>query len=58
VNLASRLSGLARPGSVLATTEVRDAAGRAWLWSGTREMRIKGVQGGLRVFRVRPGDEA
>jgi len=58
VNLASRLSSLARPGSVLATAEVREAAGAAWRWSATRELRIKGVQGGLRVFRVRPGEGA
>ena len=33
VNLASRVTGIARPGSVLATREVRDAATEAYRWS-------------------------
>jgi adenylate cyclase len=58
VNLASRVTGIARPGSVLCTREVRDAAGdNGYRWSATRERRLKGISEPMRLFRVRR-DEA
>ena len=43
VNLASRVTGVARPGSVLCTQEVRDAAAELQLVSAGRH-RLKGVR--------------
>jgi adenylate cyclase len=54
VNLASRVTGLARPGSVLATGEVREAADDGFRWSYAGERRVKGV-GEVRLFRARRG---
>ena len=56
VNLASRVTGVARPGSVLATEEVRAAAEDGFAWSFARERRLKGV-GEVRLFRVRAGED-
>ena len=61
VNLASRVTGIARPGSVLATEEVREAAADGFRWSFAGERRVKGV-GEVKLFRARrpeaeePGD--
>ena len=45
VNIASRVTGIARPGSVLCTEEVRDAAGDdGLLWSAAGRHRLKGVK--------------
>jgi adenylate cyclase len=57
VNLASRVTGRARPGSVLVTTEVRDAArNRALNYSFAGEKRLKGVREPVPLFRVRRTD--
>jgi adenylate cyclase len=57
VNLASRLTGIARPASVLASEEVRDALRDAFSWSFAGERRVKGV-GEVKLFRARfPGGE-
>jgi len=55
VNLASRLTALARPASVLATGEVRTALGdRGGLrFSFAGERSFKGVKGSVPAFRVR-----
>ena len=53
VNLASRVTGAARPGSVLCTTEVRDACPDAFDWSATGRHRLKGVSGPTPLFRPR-----
>jgi adenylate cyclase len=53
VNLASRVTAIARPGSVLATREVRDAAGEAYRWSSAGARSLKGVGGPVRLFRAR-----
>ncbi|HTX10029.1 MAG TPA: adenylate cyclase regulatory domain-containing protein [Solirubrobacteraceae bacterium] len=53
VNLASRVTGVARPGSVLATSEVHDSARDAFRWSFAGERRIRGVRGPVAVFRAR-----
>jgi adenylate cyclase len=54
VNLASRVTGVARPGSVLCTQEVRDAAPDAYEWSAAGRYRLKGVSGQTSLFRARP----
>ncbi len=53
VNLASRLTGLARPGSVLATAEIRDRAQDAYLWSKAGIRPIKGVADPVPLWRAR-----
>jgi adenylate cyclase len=52
VNLASRLTSFARPGSVVADKATRDEAGD-WAWSFAGQHRFKGVRGEVPVFRVR-----
>ena len=53
VNLASRLAGRARPGSVLAAGEVRGAAADAFEWSAAGEKRLKGFASPVRAHRAR-----
>lgn len=54
VNVASRVTGVARPGSVLATTAVRDAVdGEAVRWSRARNRRLKGVSEPVALYRAR-----
>jgi adenylate cyclase len=53
VNLASRVTAIARPGSVLATREVRQAAGDAYRWSSAGARSLKGVDEPVRLYRVR-----
>ena len=56
VNQASRVTGVARPGSVLTTQSVRDHADDDWTWSYARERKLKGV-GEVKLYRVRrPSD--
>lgn len=54
VNLASRVTGVARPASVLCTKEVQDAAKDAFTWSSAGRHRLKGVSGPTPLFRARP----
>jgi adenylate cyclase len=54
VNLASRVTGIARPGSVLCTDEIRDAADSAYNWSSTGKHKLKGVSGPITLYRARP----
>ena len=56
VNLASRITGIAYPGSVLASEEVRDAAADGYRWSFAGERRLKGIDGRVRLFRARRGE--
>jgi adenylate cyclase len=62
VNLASRLSSVARAGSVVATQEVRDAVGDEVRWSHAGAKRLKNVADEVRLFRARrpeaPADAA
>jgi adenylate cyclase len=61
VNLASRLTGIARPGSVLCAQDAKDAATDDWRWSFAGERRVRGVKDPVRVQRVRrprPADDA
>ena len=54
VNLASRVTGVARPGSVLTSEEVNEASQGDYEWSFAGGRRIKGVDGEVKLFRVRP----
>lgn len=53
VNLASRVTGIARPGSVLCTKEVRDALQDEYDWSYTGKHRLKGVGNSVPLYRAR-----
>jgi adenylate cyclase len=56
VNLASRVTGIARPGSVVCTEPVKDAVtGDAFRFSFIGARRIKGVPGSTALFRARKG---
>jgi adenylate cyclase len=58
VNLASRVTGLARPGAVLVSESAREAIGSAdgfsWSFAGPRH--LKGVKGEVKLFRARTAD--
>jgi adenylate cyclase len=58
VNLASRVTGLARPGSVLCTREVRDGASEQFDWSYAGKHRLKGLDEALPLYRARPLEAA
>ena len=54
VNLASRVTTVARPGSVLATKEVRDAAGSdGYAWSRAGRFELKGFRERVPLYRMR-----
>lgn len=53
VNLASRLTAIARAGSVLATGAVHDAEHERFRWSQAGMRRIRGVHGTVPVYRAR-----
>jgi adenylate cyclase len=53
VNVASRVTGVARPGSVLCTREVHEAAPDEFDWSSAGKHRLKGVEGSVPLFRAR-----
>jgi len=54
VNLAARLTSFARRGTVVTSSEVREAAGDGYDWSAAGSRRFKGVRGSVDVYRVRP----
>lgn len=54
VNVASRLTGVARPGSVLTTEAVHDEAEDAFTWSFAGKKKLKGVKEPVPLFRARP----
>src|SRR5215210_2066631 len=54
VNLASRLTARARPGAVLVTEPVHEAAQDRFDWSRAGEKRLKGIDKPVRTFRARP----
>jgi adenylate cyclase len=53
VNLASRITGIARPGSVLCDTGVHDAATEAFDWSFAGRHRLKGIGEAVPLYRAR-----
>jgi adenylate cyclase len=54
VNVASRITGVARPASVLATSDVRDATEDAFRWKSVGRKKLKGVKGQTALFKARP----
>lgn len=59
VNLASRLTSAARPGSVLVSEAVREQVGenRTFKWSLAGAKRLKGISGEVTVYRARRAEE-
>jgi adenylate cyclase len=53
VNLAARLTAIARAGSLLCDQAVHDAAQREWRWSFAGERRVRNVRDPVKVHRVR-----
>jgi adenylate cyclase len=53
VNVASRVTGAARPGSVLCTAEIHDACPNAFHWSFAGRHRLKGVATAVPLYRAR-----
>jgi adenylate cyclase len=57
VNLASRITQVARPGSLLAEGELHDSARERYRWSFAGERRLRGVRGPVPLYRARaPGE--
>ncbi|MEA2403531.1 MAG: adenylate cyclase [Thermoleophilaceae bacterium] len=57
VNLASRVSDIARPASVLVTKEVRDSVKDQFDWSFAGARKLKGVKDEVPLYRARPKTE-
>jgi len=57
VNVASRVTGAARPGSVLCTKEVRDAARDDFHWSSAGRHKLKGLLSPVLLYRARRPEE-
>ena len=57
VNLASRVTSVARPGAVLVAESAREQIGDderfAWSYAGSR--RLRGIRDGVDLYRVRAG---
>jgi adenylate cyclase len=53
VNLASRVTDIARAGSVLATQALHDAAPDGYAWSYVGERKLKGFREAVPLYRVR-----
>lgn len=58
VNIASRVTGVARPGAVLVSESARDAIGSAdgFAWSFAGDRHLKGVKGDVNLYRARAAD--
>jgi adenylate cyclase len=54
VNLASRITSIAHPGSLLAERALRDTARSAYRWSYAGERRLRGIREPVSLFRARP----
>ena len=53
VNLANRVTGVARPGTVLGSREVRDAAADGYQWSYAGEWSLRGFKRQVPLYRGR-----
>ena len=53
VNLASRVTAVARPGSLLAERELHEAAREDYRWSYAGERRLRGIRDSVALFRAR-----
>ena len=59
VNVASRLTGRARPGAVLVSDTVKECIGDdTFIWSEAGEKKLKGLNKPLKTYRPRPKSEA
>jgi adenylate cyclase len=60
VNLASRVTSAARPGSVLVSESTREAIGDddrfTWSFAGARH--LKGIKSDVKLYRVRRSDDS
>jgi adenylate cyclase len=54
VNLASRITAIAWPGSLLAEREVRESARDSHRWSFAGERRLRGIREPVALYRARP----
>jgi adenylate cyclase len=54
VNLASRITSIARPGAMLVDGNVREAVSERFRWSFAGERRLRGVRTPVALFRARP----
>jgi adenylate cyclase len=58
VNLASRITDVAKPGSVLVTEDVKEEAGESdWTFSYAGKRRLKGIKGERQLYRARRPSE-
>jgi adenylate cyclase len=57
VNVASRVTGVARAGSVLATEPVHDALAERFRWSFAGERRLRNVKEPVKLYRARRREE-
>jgi adenylate cyclase len=55
VNLASRITGVARPGSVVVDVGVKEAAEENFTYTFIGERRLKGIDSKVKLFRARGG---
>lgn len=55
VNLASRVTGVARPGSVVVESAVKETAGDDFAYTYIGERRLKGIDSRVKLFRARVG---
>jgi adenylate cyclase len=53
VNIASRITSRARPGSVLVTKQLRESAGEGYSWSRAGSHHFRGVSERVSLYRVR-----
>jgi adenylate cyclase len=53
VNLASRITAVARPGSLLAEREVRESIAGNYRWSYAGERRLRGIRDPVALYRAR-----
>jgi adenylate cyclase len=57
VNLASRITSIARPSSLLVERELRESVGGPYRFSYAGERRIRGIRGGVPLFRARRAED-
>ena len=53
VNVASRVTAVAKASSVLTTEAVRDAAGDRFTWSDAGKRRLRGIREDVALYRCR-----
>jgi len=58
VNLASRITAVARPSSLLVERELRESVAGPYRWSFAGERRLKGIRDAVPLFRARREDPA